>query len=113
MTAKLLTQKELDAIQERVDKATDMVGALCQVRGTVGSRRWVMSIPAQPGYDPDLVIAAALKDIPALLELVKELKAERDECARVARGYQKLNREQWERAEKAAGALSRLNGEGE
>ncbi len=39
---------------------------------------------------------------------VAELEAERDECARVARGYQKLNTEKWERAEKAEARVAEL-----
>lgn len=44
-----------------IEKAFDMVGALCKPRGTEGARDWIMSIPARPDHDPDIVIADALK----------------------------------------------------
>lgn len=61
-----------EAINKRQKAATDMVNALCQPRGTAGSRDWVISIPARPDVDPDLVIGAALADIPALLAAARQ-----------------------------------------
>lgn len=46
--------------REREAAARAMVRALCTPRGEAGAREWVMSIPARPDHDPDLVIAAAL-----------------------------------------------------
>lgn len=62
-----LTPERLAEIRERRDQALGMVSALCKPRGTEGSREWIMSIPARPDHDPDLVIGAALEDIDALL----------------------------------------------
>lgn len=45
----------------KIDAADEMVRALCKVRGESGAREWVMSIPARPDYDPDLVIGDALR----------------------------------------------------
>ena len=45
----------------KVDAAYKMVVALCQPRGSKGAREWIMSIPAEPERDPDLVIAAGLR----------------------------------------------------
>ena len=45
---------------EKVDAAIEMVINLCKPKGTVGSREWMMSIPARPQSDPDLVIGDAL-----------------------------------------------------
>lgn len=45
----------------KVDAAHKMVHALCRPRGSPGSREWIMSIPAEPDRDPDLVIAAGLR----------------------------------------------------
>jgi hypothetical protein len=56
--------------------ARQMVSDLCNQR-----RDWVMSIPARPDYDPDLVIARALDDLHAELARVT---AERDEARMVA-----------------------------
>lgn len=67
-------QIDLDVIQGRADKADNLVSALCRPKGILGSRSWIMSIPARPDYDPDLVISAALKDIPDLLNLVREMR---------------------------------------
>ena len=41
---------------EKIEKAEQMVSDLCQRR-----REWIMSIPASPDHDPDLVIADALR----------------------------------------------------
>lgn len=49
-----------DCVIIALEKAMDMVSALCKPRGSKGSREWIMSIPAQPEHDPDLVIADAL-----------------------------------------------------
>jgi hypothetical protein len=40
--------------------AEAMIHSLCIPPGSPGHRDWVMSIPARPNYDPDLVIANAL-----------------------------------------------------
>lgn len=49
--------QRIEAIRERLKAAHTMVSDLCH-----GRRDWVMSIPARPDYDPDLVIGAALSD---------------------------------------------------
>ena len=56
------------AILDRWERANAMVDALCQPHGTAGSREWLMSIPARPDHDPDLIISSALADVPALLD---------------------------------------------
>lgn len=43
-----------------IEKAMVMVSDLCKPKGSEGSRCWLMSIPARPDHDPDLVIADAL-----------------------------------------------------
>ena len=63
-----------DAIKQRNEAAHAMVHALCRPKGSQGSREWVMSIPAQPEYDPDLVIAASLRDVGELLLHVERLE---------------------------------------
>lgn len=45
----------------RIDKALNMVNSLCKPKGAEGSREWIMSIPAKPDSDPDLVIAEGLQ----------------------------------------------------
>lgn len=66
---RLLRPDEIDAaaVRGRCEAAMQMVSDLCQ-----GRRNWTMSIPARPDYDPDLVISAALADIPKLLEALGE-----------------------------------------
>lgn len=61
------TPEEIIAIEERHKLARQMVSDLCE-----GRREWIMRIPAEPDYDPDLVIAASLADIP---KLIAELRA--------------------------------------
>lgn len=64
----------LDEIRKRHEAARLMISALCKPKGSEGARRWVMSIPARPDHDPDMVIAASLRDIPDLLEEVERLR---------------------------------------
>lgn len=67
---------DLKAIRERCDKACQMVSDLCKPKGTAGARDWIMRIPAERDYDPDLVIGDSLQDIPAALSRIEELEAE-------------------------------------
>ena len=60
---------EIKQIQQRHEAACQVVNELCS-----GDRKWLMSIPARPEYDPDLLISASLNDIPALLEKIKKLE---------------------------------------
>ena len=62
---------EIKQIQQRHEAACQVVNELCS-----GDRKWLMSIPARPEYDPDLLISASLNDIPALLEEIKKLEKE-------------------------------------
>jgi hypothetical protein len=68
--------QELDALLEEMEKreraAFTMVVALCKDRRESGAREWIMSIPARPDYDPDLVIAAALRDVRRLTLALRE-----------------------------------------
>lgn len=66
---RLLRPDEIDAaaVRVRCEAAMQVVSDLC-----TGKRNWMMSIPARPDYDPDLVISAALADIPKLLEALGE-----------------------------------------
>lgn len=66
---RLLRPDEIDAaaVRARCEAAMQMVSDLCDRK-----RNWMMSIPARPDYDPDLVISAALADIPKLLEALGE-----------------------------------------
>jgi hypothetical protein len=73
MTPGRIDPQRLAEIRERCEAADLMVSKLCMPRGTEGSRSWVMSIPAQPNYDPDIVIADSLKDVPDLLAEVEAL----------------------------------------
>jgi len=66
---------DLDSIMEQVDAAQDMVRRLCLRRDDPEKREWIMSIPARPSHDPDLVIGAALNAIPALVAEVERLRA--------------------------------------
>ena len=56
-------EEDWEAVLKRCEAANQMISDLCQRR-----REWqLMSIPARPGHDPDLVISAALADIPKLI----------------------------------------------
>lgn len=62
-------------LEQKVRAARDMISDLCRRRDEAGKREWIMSIPARPDHDPDLVIAAALDAQAA------EIKALRDALA--------------------------------
>ena len=62
----LQSASNLAEIEERHKRARQMVSDLCE-----GRREWIMRIPAEPDYDPDLVIAASLADIPKLIAALK------------------------------------------
>lgn len=63
---KLKMKKEWE-VKQHLEAAHKMVSALCH-----GERRWIMSVPAQPDYDPDLVIGQALGDADKILQLLVE-----------------------------------------
>jgi hypothetical protein len=64
---------ENDKIVELIDKALLKVSALCS-----GSDRWIMSIPAQPESDPDIVIFKALHEARKIITHENGLKAENE-----------------------------------
>lgn len=64
--------KKLDEIKARQEKACTMITALCVPKGSKGSREWIMSIPAEPDYDPDIVICDSLKDLPELEQMLRK-----------------------------------------
>ena len=51
---------ELSAILSRMHAALDMVHNLCRKRNDPKHREWLMSIPARPDHDPDLIIHDSL-----------------------------------------------------
>jgi hypothetical protein len=65
---------DIEAIRANNAKAHAMVSALCKPRGSAGAREWLMSIPAQPDYDPDLVIGRSLNDNDHLLAYIERLE---------------------------------------
>ncbi len=60
---------DLEAIKQRKAAADAEIGALCE------GKRWRMSIPARPDYDSDLLISAALQDVPSLIAEVERLRS--------------------------------------
>jgi hypothetical protein len=56
----------------QIERAEEMVSALCKPRGTPGAREWIMLIPARPDHDPDLVIGEALAAAKKEIERLKE-----------------------------------------
>lgn len=69
--------KRLTEIEERCEKADKVVNELCQ-----GTRKWVMSVPANFERDPDLVIGNSLRDCRELSHYCRSLRAEAAELAR-------------------------------
>ena len=74
-----MTEEKLSEIEARKTAAFDMVISLCKNRDEYGRRDWIMSIPARPDYDPDLVIGSSLHDIP---DLIAALREERERSAK-------------------------------
>lgn len=72
-------QTDLRELRKKIERASQMVEALCKPRGSEGSREWAMSIPARPDYDSDLVIGDGLDAGRAALERLEELDSERAE----------------------------------
>lgn len=67
-------------IERKIKAGLDMVTALCAPKYSEGSRAWIMSIPARPDYDPDLVIAAGLQAGRDALVLHSELIEALEKC---------------------------------
>jgi len=63
-------KQKLQKYKQHIAAAHAMVSDLC-----TGKRKWIMSIPAQMDYDPDLVIGQALRDADRMLD---ELGAQGD-----------------------------------
>lgn len=78
-----LSSAELPQVLERWQAASDMIHNLCRRRDDPLAREWMMSIPARPDYDPDLVIHDSLKDIPCLVALLQQRQPERESVAPV------------------------------
>ena len=53
-------EKAMSDVKRKIDNAIKLVSDLCKPRGSAGAREWIMSIPARPDYDPDIVISDAL-----------------------------------------------------
>ncbi len=69
-----LTLAQIDELTAQVAQADAEVNALCH-----GSRRWTMTVPAEPDRDSDLVIGRALNGVEKLVEYAKE-RAAREAC---------------------------------
>lgn len=63
-------------VEEREELAHKMINDLCRRKNDPQSRDWIMSIPAREDYDPDLIIGASLRDIPALLTKLATVEAD-------------------------------------
>lgn len=76
----------LAQITARYERAHDEVIRLCEKP----YENWRWSIPANPERDTDLILTASLKDIPWLLERVRELEAEKADALRRVTAHQRL-----------------------
>lgn len=68
-------------------------------------RQWLMSIPARPDYDPDLVITASLRDVDALLDRVASLTEQVEEL----KGERETYRKAWNRSDEQIVTLTADN----
>ena len=74
-----MTEEELQGIEAQIQRAQSMVSALCLPRGSEGSREWVMSIPARPDHDPDLVVGGGLRGKERLIAEVRRQRSKINE----------------------------------
>src|SRR6185369_419320 len=75
----------IEESQGKADAAQAMIKALCQPRGSEGSREWIMSVPARPDYDPDLVIGLSVQMTRRLANVLDSLSRERAVLANLLR----------------------------
>lgn len=73
MSERPIQEYDLTELSDALDKAQTMVVDLCRPRNDPQSREWIMRIPAQPDYDPDLVIAHGLSAGNEAIRRVREL----------------------------------------
>lgn len=59
---------DTNKVRANVAAARAMVDALCKSPGEPGRREWLLSIPARPAHDPDLVIGDAVADAAKLAD---------------------------------------------
>lgn len=64
--------------EQTIEKAFEIVRALCLPRNHPDSREWSMSIPVRADYDPDLIIAKGLLAGRQAIKERDELKAAND-----------------------------------
>jgi hypothetical protein len=64
-----LTPEQVAEYRALADAGRRMVSALCD-----GAREWILSIPARPDHDPDLVIWAGLAAVDSLCNSYAELQ---------------------------------------
>jgi hypothetical protein len=57
-----MTDERIAEIEARQKAAHRMIVCLCKPKYDRDHRDWLMSIPARPEDDPDLVFAASLRD---------------------------------------------------
>lgn len=50
-----MSELSREEVIRKIGDAVKLVGELCS-----GGRKWTMSVPARPDYDPDLIIGGAL-----------------------------------------------------
>ena len=74
-----------DPVIQSLEKARDTVVALCKPKGTEGAMDWVMSCPAKPDRDPDLVITGALVMAELEINRLRKYQAALLDSARGAR----------------------------
>jgi len=69
---------DLEALKADYEKARQTISDLCHQR-----KRWIMSIPARPDYDPDLLIGAAIGHGKTLIDEVERLRWELAKAKRI------------------------------
>jgi len=85
-------EKAMSDVKRKIDNAIKLVSDLCKPRGSAGAREWIMSIPARPDYDPDIVISDALYSASTeITRLTKQLAESQRQNAELRVGLEHIS----------------------
>lgn len=98
-----MTEFDREAARRAIDTAHQMVAALCE-----GAREWVMSIPARPDHDPDLIIADGLEAGKKALSEIDRLRKEREDLVAAVNEHFRMRNEYRDRASRAEAKVEEM-----
>ena len=85
-------EKAMSDVKRKIDNAIKLVSDLCKPLGSAGAREWIMSIPARPDYDPDIVISDALYSASTeITRLTKQLAESQRQNGELRAGLERIS----------------------